>query len=90
MIETSLRSVEDLKAAGLVAAGATGALDEVAARYAIALTPTVANQIDPNDPDDPIAAQYVPQPAELIETEGERADPIGDHAQSPLEGILHR
>ncbi|EHS54022.1 lysine-2,3-aminomutase-related protein [Rhizobium sp. PDO1-076] len=90
MIETSLRSVEDLKAAGLVAAGATGALDEVAARYAIALTPTVANQIDPNDPDDPIAAQYVPQPAELIETEGERADPIGDHAHSPVEGIVHR
>ncbi|UJW74966.1 lysine-2,3-aminomutase-like protein [Rhizobium sp. SL42] len=90
MIETSLRSVEDLKAAGLVAADATDALEEVAARYAIALTPTVTGLIDPNDPNDPIAAQYVPQPAELVETEGERADPIGDYAHSPVEGIVHR
>ncbi len=90
MADASLRSVHDLQAAGFVAAEATEALEAVASRYAIALTPTVANLIDPNDPNDPIAAQYIPSPAELIEVEGERADPIGDHAHSPVEGIVHR
>ncbi len=90
MADASLRSVHDLQAAGFVAAEATEALEAVASRYAIALTPTVANLIDPNDPNDPIAAQYIPSPAELIEVEGERADPIGDHVHSPVEGIVHR
>jgi lysine 2,3-aminomutase len=46
--------------------------------------------IDPSDPDDPIASQFVPSAAELIGTAEERADPIGDAAHSPVEGIVHR
>jgi lysine 2,3-aminomutase len=87
---SSLHSIDDLVGAGLVAAGDRGAIDPVAARYAVALTPTVAALIDKLDPTDPIALQYVPRPEELKETPEERADPIGDHAHSPVEGIVHR
>ncbi len=90
MSGASLKSVDALIAAGLVAEGERDALDRVAERYAVALTPTVQALIDETDPADPIARQYVPAPAELIETEGERNDPIGDHAHSPVEGIVHR
>ncbi|MEK7246451.1 MAG: lysine-2,3-aminomutase-like protein, partial [Pseudomonadota bacterium] len=39
---------------------------------------------------DPIARQYVPAPDELSASAGERADPIGDAAHSPMRGLVHR
>jgi lysine 2,3-aminomutase len=50
----------------------------------------MAELIDPADPADPIAAQFVPSPAELAVAPEERADPIGDAAHAPLKGIVHR
>ncbi|MBX5000651.1 lysine-2,3-aminomutase-like protein [Rhizobium lentis] len=85
-----IKSVDDLMKAGLAAPADRAALEEVAARYAIALTPVVTRLIDRADPDDPIARQFVPDPAELVVAPEERADPIGDHAHSPVEGIVHR
>ena len=65
-------------------------LEAVAARYAIAVTPPWRRLIDRADPNDPIARQFVPDMAELVVTPEERADPIGDDAHSPVEGIVHR
>ncbi len=86
----TLRSPEALAAAGLVAPEAVPSLDEVAARYAVAVTPEMAALVDPADPDDPIAAQFIPSAAELVTTPDERVDPIGDDAHSPVEGLVHR
>jgi lysine 2,3-aminomutase len=66
------------------------ALAAVAARYAVAITPALAELIDPTDPHDPIARQFVPNERELATTPEESADPIGDAAHSPVEGIVHR
>jgi lysine 2,3-aminomutase len=65
-------------------------LEQVAARYAIAITPAMEALIDRDDPNDPVARQFVPDPAELDVAPQERADPIGDHAHSPVDGIVHR
>jgi lysine 2,3-aminomutase len=46
--------------------------------------------IDPADPHDPIAAQFVPSAAELETAGEEQADPIGDERWSPVPGIVHR
>ena len=86
----SLRRPAELADAGFVAPDRLAALEEVAARYAVAITPAVAEMIDPNDPDDPIARQFVPDGQELLLGPEERDDPIGDHAFSPVEGIVHR
>ena len=87
---TTLRSAADLVAHGLAPAAAQADLDRVAARYAVAVTPDVAALIDPSDPNDPIARQYIPSREELVAQPGESADPIGDHAHSPVSGIVHR
>jgi lysine 2,3-aminomutase len=84
------RSAGDLVTAGLAAPYALMQLEQVAARYAVALTPDLGALIDPADPQDPIARQFVPDPAELDRRPGESSDPIGDDANSPLEGIVHR
>src|SRR5579871_65064 len=85
-----LRRAADLVAAGLAPAARLAELERVAARYAVSLTPEIAELIDPADPCDPIARQFVPDPAELERTAQERADPIGDDAHSPVEAIVHR
>ncbi|ARJ67296.1 lysine 2,3-aminomutase [Magnetospirillum sp. ME-1] len=84
----TLRTPQDLLDAGLISDAR--AVDEVARAYAVALTPAVADLIDPADPHDPIARQYVPSAEELVTTAEERADPIGDAAYSPVKGLVHR
>jgi lysine 2,3-aminomutase len=65
-------------------------LQDVARRYAVALSPTLLRLIDPADAADPIARQFLPSLEELHELPEERADPIGDAAHSPVAGIVHR
>jgi lysine 2,3-aminomutase len=89
-VKSCLRSIAQMQDAGVLQASRAAALEQVAARYAVAITPAMADLIDPNDPDDPIARQFVPDPAELVTQPQERADPIGDDAHSPVEGIVHR
>ena len=85
-----LNTPAQLEAAGLITPDDTVALEPVANRYAIAVTPFLADRIDRSDPNDPIARMFVPQPAELIRTEEELADPIGDEAHTPVRGVVHR
>lgn len=65
-------------------------LDEVAARYAVAITPAMEALIDPADVNDPIAAQFRPDARELETAPDELSDPIGDDAHTPVKGVVHR
>src|ERR1700712_3794999 len=89
-VPTTLREPAELAAYGLVSVGDLADLEQVAARYAVAVTPEMAALIDPDDPNDPIARQFVPSARELVASPGENADPIGDYAHSPVKGIVHR
>jgi lysine 2,3-aminomutase len=86
----TLREPEALVAHSLARQADLAQLEKVAARYAIAVTPELAALIDPADPADPIARQFIPSADELLVQPGERADPIGDDAHSPVSGIVHR
>jgi lysine 2,3-aminomutase len=90
MAARSLRKTSELAAHGLVPEPRAVALERVAERYAVAITPAMVELIDPADPADPIARQFVPDLAELILSPEERADPIGDQRLSPVKGIVHR
>jgi len=86
----TLREPRELVAQGLARDVDLPNLESVAARYAIAVTPEIAALINPDDPHDPIARQFIPSAQELVAGPGERADPIGDDAHSPVAGIVHR
>ena len=75
---------------GLIEPHQLGEIRRVAAEYTVALTAEMAALVDPTDPTDPIAAQFVPSVAELDNVPEERADPIGDDQWSPVPGIVHR
>lgn len=86
----ALRGPADLIAAGLAPPADLAVLERVAARFAVAVTPAMADLIDPADPADPIARQFVPDGRELTEDPAELADPIGDAPHTPVRGVVHR
>ncbi len=86
----TLRSVVELRNAGLARAGDAAALEQVAARYAVAITADMVRLIDRGDPSDPIARQFVPDARELQQRPEERADPLGEAGLSPVPGLVHR
>jgi lysine 2,3-aminomutase len=90
MSARTLKSIGDLVDAGLIEAAQTDALGRVADRYAVAITPAMDALIDADDPADPIARQFVPDVRELETLPQESADPIGDKAHMPVEGVVHR
>ncbi|HEX3506528.1 MAG TPA: lysine-2,3-aminomutase-like protein [Xanthobacteraceae bacterium] len=83
-------AANDLPGPSLLGEGQLAALQQVTARYAVAITPAVADMMDPSDPQDPIAKQFLPDVQELEQHPDENADPIGDDAYSPVEGVVHR
>jgi lysine 2,3-aminomutase len=86
----TLRRGADFFAAGLIGADQQDAIDRVATRYAVAVTPTLVDLIDPTDPSDPIARQFIPDLRELQTAPSEISDPIGDYSHSPVKGVVHR
>ncbi len=86
----TLRTIDELCESALVPRERLGELAEVAARYAVAITPAMADAIDRGDPHDPIARQFVPDARELDRRAEESGDPIGDDPFSPVEGVVHR
>jgi lysine 2,3-aminomutase len=88
--DRTLRTAHDLVVAGLVPARAKAGLEIVTDRYATAITPVVASLIDHTNAADAIARQFVPDVRELDAHPAELADPIGDHAKSPVPGLVHR
>jgi lysine 2,3-aminomutase len=86
----TFRRPTDLMQAGLIEPGQLSELEQVAARYAVSITPTMADLIDAGDPADPIARQFVPDVAELDRLPEERDDPIGDGVHEATPGLVHR
>ncbi len=88
--DRTLRSAAELVSAGLIASDAAQDATKVGERYAVAVTPDMAALMAGTGPADPIALQFLPDIRELDSRPGERADPIGDDAHSPVTGIVHR
>jgi lysine 2,3-aminomutase len=65
-------------------------IEQVARRFAVAVSPHLLSLVDPADANDPIARQFLPSLEELRILPNELADPIGDAAHSPVAGIVHR
>ena len=65
-------------------------LDDVARKYAVAVSPHLLSLVNAGDPNDPIARQFLPSLDELVTLPQELSDPIGDAAHTPVPGIVHR
>lgn len=88
MAQRTLRNATALAAAGLVPPAAVASVARVERRYAVAISPAMQALIE--RPDDPVGLQFIPDPAELVPSPHELADPIADEALSPIKGVVHR
>lgn len=86
----TLRTVHQLVDAGLVGEASSARLGDVAKQYAVAISPQIQDVIASEGGNGPVAQQFVPSAEELLTTPEELTDPIGDHAHSPVPGIVHR
>jgi lysine 2,3-aminomutase len=59
-------------------------------KLALAITPYFFNLIDRNDPDCPIRKQLIPRADEMILSEEEQLDSLGEDEHSPVPGLVHR
>ncbi len=96
---TTLRSIQQLRQAGLLAGHEQAKgnedtrLEQVAERYCVAVSEAVAGTINTADgvlESDPVARQYIPSVDELVSSVQDRSDPIGDDVHSPMPGLVHR
>jgi lysine 2,3-aminomutase len=88
--DKTLRSADELIASGLVNSAEKTALDSVASRYAIAITPIMASLIKHDAGADPIGLQFLPSSRELILAPDENSDPIADKKHEVSPGLIHR
>ncbi|MEG8099156.1 lysine-2,3-aminomutase-like protein [Candidatus Liberibacter brunswickensis] len=88
--DKTLTSAQELYQANLINQEQVNEIKEISDHYSIALTSVIANLIDLNNPDDPIARQFIPQKEELNILPEELEDPIGDNVHNPVKGIVHR
>lgn len=86
--QTAVTTVPGLVQAGLARCDDVVQLEQVAVQFRVRVTPGMQAAI--LMPDDPVARQFVPAIAELTIRPEERADPIGDLAHMPVQGLTHR
>ena len=86
----TVRTGRQLALAGLIPNNLEGPIDEVSKKYSVAIPEGLIALIDHENPEDPIARQFVPDVEELVVSEDELVDPIGDNAFSPMRGLVHR
>ena len=56
----------------------------------MSITPYFASLMDPQDPNCPIRRQVVPTIDEMVVSPDELRDPLGEDADSPVPGLVHR
>ncbi|CAN7657502.1 KamA family radical SAM protein [Mesorhizobium sp. LjNodule214] len=88
-VRTGVRHVRDLESLPLSPAERAAA-QRAAANHKVRIPKAYLDLIDWNDPADPIRAQVIPSPQELMEQDGELGDPIADHEFSPVPRLTHR
>lgn len=59
-------------------------------KLALAITPYFFNLIDRGDPNCPIRKQVIPRAGEMVISEGEMLDSLGEDEHSPVTGVVHR
>lgn len=86
----TIRTLADLAQQQLVKANDIPVLQSIVDDFSLAITPQMHQLIDKNNPDDPIAKQFVPSVQELVISKQENIDPIGDDVHKKVKGLVHR
>ena len=88
--QNAIRSVQALDAILHLSDNERQAMMHPSGDLPVAITPYYASLISPDDPSSPLRRCVVPVVDECLHTKGEEEDPLGEDADSPVPGIVHR
>lgn len=88
----TIRTVDQLLEAGFIDQEMREAIEKVAKKFSMALTPQLVDLINSSSVQDKKALllQFLPNEQELKISPQESSDPIGDTAYTAVEGLVHR
>jgi lysine 2,3-aminomutase len=66
------------------------ALNRTEAKLPLGITPYYMSLVSPDDAQQPLRRTVIPTLQETVKTPGEEDDPLGEEAQSPVPGLVHR
>ena len=88
--QNAIRSVQALDAILHLSDNERQAMMHPSGDLPVAITPYYASLISPDDPSSPLRRCVIPVVDECLHTKGEEEDPLGEDADSPVPGIVHR
>ncbi len=89
-LRNRIRSAEQLEQMLVLAEEERNALSIGGSLLPVAVTPYYLSLLDPLDATQPLRRTVVPVQAEFMRTQGESDDPLGEEANSPVPGLVHR
>jgi lysine 2,3-aminomutase len=89
-LKNRLTSVEQLERHMTLTADEKAGCAFASKKLALAITPYFFNLIDRGDPDCPLRKQVIPRAGEMVISEGEQLDSLGEDEHSPVPGLVHR
>ncbi len=85
-----IRTVAQLESMIALSAEERAAFTRLETALPLSITPYYMSLVSPDDPDQPIRRSVIPTVHETVHTAGEADDPLGEDAQSPVPGLVHR
>jgi lysine 2,3-aminomutase len=89
-LRNRLRRLDDVLRVLVLAEDERKTIERIGGRLPLGVTPYYASLMDPLDPHDPIRRSMIPVGGELARGLGEADDPLGEDADSPVPGLVHR
>jgi len=89
-IKNSITSVEQLKRLFHLSDNELKPISDKNNSLPLRITPYYASLISKDNPEQPIRLSVIPTLNELIQSEGEASDPLGEEQCSPVQNIVHR
>ena len=89
-LRNSFTRAEDLRQVIRLSADEADAMNEAPGNLPLRITPYFASLLDPENPLQPLRRSVVPVHLENLLSAGESIDPLGEDADSPVPGLVHR
>jgi lysine 2,3-aminomutase len=89
-VANRIRTLERLQNMLILSMDEREALERSDAKLPVGITPYYLSLIPPDDPGHPLRRAVIPTVHEFTRGPGEGDDPLGEEAQSPVPGLVHR
>ena len=89
-VANRVRTLERLQNILVLSMDEREALERSDAKLPVGVTPYYLSLLSPDDPGHPLRRAVIPTVHEFIRGPGEGDDPLGEEAQSPVPGLVHR